>query len=168
MKFRWMVKSSLAHSAEGTAVRALAETLHSEIDYQGISETIAGGQPGSVGGRVTSHRVQAHVALAAEPLGFRSERRGIFRDMNLQLRPDLFHAGLEVLLEVERGGANTNNHDLKDFWKCHLCPTAQWLFLVLPERVHGGQPFHTTGRRFTQFFEPGNEVNVSGVALFGY
>lgn len=167
MDFEWMVKGAWERSDEAKVGLGVAQRLHEAIDYAAIESRVEAWRMGAPG-RETSREIQALVALAAEPLGFSSERRGIFREMNLELRPDLFNAELGILLEVERGGANTNNHDLKDFWKCHLCPSAAWLFLALPERVHGGRPFSTTRRRFAQFFQPGNEVNVHGVALFGY
>ena len=50
-------------------------------------------------------------------------------------RPDFYYAiasGRGILAEVERGGAVNNNHDLKDFWKAHVSPDAQHLFLVVP------------------------------------
>jgi len=168
MQFAWMVKRDLETDVVAKQIRELARALFQSIDFNGIESTLREAERTGLEGRKTSQRVQAHIEDAALPMGFRSERKGIFADMDLALRPDLFHADLRVLLEVERGGANTNNHDLKDFWKCHLCPTADWLFLVLPERIHGGLPFATTTRRFSPFFDPGNEVNVHGVALFGY
>ena len=55
--------------------------------------------------------------------------------LTTQVRPDfIFHleSGRGILAEVERGGTTTNNHDLKDFWKTHIAPDAQHLFLVVP------------------------------------
>ena len=54
-----------------------------------------------------------------------------------KLRPD-YYRPLEtsgILLEVERGKTTTNNMDLLDFWKCHLCRHADYLFLMVPQAL---------------------------------
>ena len=40
-----------------------------------------------------------------------------------------------ILLEVERGKTTINNMDFLDFWKCHLCEHAHYLFLLVPQEL---------------------------------
>lgn len=93
-------------------------------------------------------------------------------------RPDFFYRlgpGRGVLAEVERGGATTNNHDLKDLWKAHVAEDAQHLFLVVPNanwneagdaREH---PFPRVVGRVGAFFGvPRREVDIASAHIFGY
>lgn len=78
-----------------------------------------------------------------------------------------------ILLEVERGKAITNNMDLLDLWKCHICDNARFLFLIVPverpsENKRKIRAFHDAGRRLAPFFLRQNYVNVDAVFLFGY
>jgi len=147
---------------------ALLQELNSDATIQGI---MLANQPG-----ISSARVQAAFKGAAEALGFRSEARGLFSESISGLRPDYFRAldGTGILLEVERGKTTTNNMDLLDFWKCHICPHAHYLFLLVPQSLRhnpGMTPkreYETVGRRLAQFFEPGRYTNVRGLCLFGY
>jgi hypothetical protein len=92
------------------------------------------------------------------------------------LRPDYFLpiGDSGVILEVERGKTTTNNMDLLDFWKCHICRVASYLFLLVPqslqhnERMTPKKEFRTVQRRLSQFFEPGHYTNVRALCLFGY
>jgi len=106
-------------------------------------------------------------------LGFQTEMRGLFRDF--QLRPDFFCAvdDTGILLEVERGKTTDNNMDMLDMWKCHICPLARFLFLVVPQIKQGKsgrrqRPFDRVSKRLSAFFEPDNYVHVDAVFLFGY
>jgi hypothetical protein len=96
-------------------------------------------------------------------------------------RPDaqiwLDEAGTRrVLVEVERGGTVTNNHDLKDLWKAHLSPLTQHLFLVVPNSIEdergnprSDQAFLRCSARLQSFFiNRRTEVDVWSVHLFGY
>jgi hypothetical protein len=126
-----------------------------------------------------SHEVQAVVTEAASPMGFESERTGLFAGYTTAaLRPDLYLPLNEarrggILLEVERGKTLPNNMDLLDLWKCHICREAQYLFLVVPLERHSLQgrmqkTFPRVVERLRTFFVPGNEVNVEAVVVFGY
>lgn len=124
--------------------------------------------------------VQKIVArLLREDLGFDEETR--FADeigLTTQVRPDfIFHLepGRGILAEVERGGTTTNNHDLKDFWKTHIAPDAQHLFLVVPHANWSAigrareRPFVRVSQRLGAFFgEERREVDVVSVHVFGY
>jgi hypothetical protein len=117
--------------------------------------------------------------LLRENLGFDEETR--FADeigLTTQVRPDfIFHLdeGRGILAEVERGGTTTNNHDLKDFWKTHIAPDAQHLFLVVPHANWSAvgkareRPFIRVSQRLAAFFgEERREVDVLSAHVFGY
>ena len=126
-----------------------------------------------------STSVQALVASALEPRGFRSEVPvrgagayigGATVDLVLDLARDR-----GIFVEVERGGTITNNHDLKDFWKTHIAPNAHHLFLVVPmanwskSGAVRERPFRRMPARFGAFFQgDSREVDVLTLHVFGY
>jgi hypothetical protein len=93
-------------------------------------------------------------------------------------RPDFFlrlSPGRGILAEVERGGAVTNNHDLKDIWKAHIAPDAQHLFLIVPNSNFSAdgspreKPFARVQSRAASFFgDPRREVDIVSLHVFGY
>jgi hypothetical protein len=111
---------------------------------------------------------------AASALGFTSQRTDLFAEYPVRLRPDWFRRvpPTGVLLEVERGKTLTNNMDLLDLWKCHICREADHLFLVVPlkvQRTNGVENVYPrVVSRMKTFLLPGNEVNVRSIAVFGY
>lgn len=127
-----------------------------------------------------SSAVQRIVAeLLRDALGFGEEVVLTPQDgLVTRARPDFFYRlapGRGVLAEVERGGTTTNNHDLKDFWKAHVSPDAQHLFLVVPMAnwAAGGaareRPFVRVARRLAAFFgDERREVDVLSAHVFGY
>jgi hypothetical protein len=92
------------------------------------------------------------------------------------LRPDYFKpvGKTGIILEVERGKTTINNMDLLDFWRCHICEHAAYLFLMVPTELRQNatmsprREFVTVGKRLESFFVPGNYTNVRGVVLMGY
>jgi hypothetical protein len=124
----------------------------------------------------TSQQIQTILNDKLLGLGFQSEKRGLFHEYPVaSLRPDFYRpvGNSGILLEIERGKTLTNNMDLLDLWKCHLCAHADFLFLVVPkERAsENGQiirAFDGASRRLSTFFEPKNYINVEAVYLFGY
>ena len=82
--------------------------------------------------------------------------------------------GSGILLEVERGKTTTNNMDLLDFWKCHLCKQADYLFLMVPQALKHNdamtpkKEYASVVKRLKTFFAPGNATNVRAVHIFGY
>ena len=124
----------------------------------------------------TSQQIQAIIQKEIERLGFQSEKKGLFADYKVTaLRPDFYlplgKSG--VILEVERGKTITNNMDLLDIWKCHVCNHADFLYLIVPKerRSENGaviKAFDNVVRRLSTFFEPKNYVNVEAVFIFGY
>lgn len=124
----------------------------------------------------SSHSIQEIILKDATALGFQSEKKGLFASYGVaQLRPDYFMpiSDSGILLEVERGKAITNNMDLLDLWKCHICAHASFLFLVVPierpsENKRKVKAFQDACRRLAPFFQPQNYVNVDAVFLYGY
>ncbi len=64
--------------------------------------------------------------------------------------------------------------DLLDFWKCHICEHAAYLFLMVPQELRQNptmrprREFAAVARRLESFFRPGNFTNVRGLVLIGY
>lgn len=124
----------------------------------------------------TSTEIQAIVCPAAEKLGFASEKKKLFKQYSVPaLRPDFYMqvGPTGILLEVERGKTISNNMDLLDLWKCHICECADFLFLLIPNKRHaengnGTRPYAQVKKRLSTFFESQNYVNVEAVFLFGY
>ena len=124
----------------------------------------------------SSVEVQGVCLPGVQALGFTPERTGLFGSYAVSaLRPDYYLKIRDtgILLEVERGKTTTNNMDLLDLWKCHICEHAEYLFLMVPHArpsESGGvmRHFKQVQRRLSTFFAPRNYVNVEAVFLFGY
>jgi hypothetical protein len=125
----------------------------------------------------TSHAVQKSILGQVEPLGFISEKKGLFAAYKVSgIRPDYFKslAGGGILFEVERGKTIANNMDLLDVWKTHLCSEAKHLFLMVPnirvtEKGGSQKVFNTVENRIETFFLDENKpIDVNSVHLFGY
>ena len=111
----------------------------------------------------------------AQTLRFESEKKGLFAGYETSaLRPDMYRliAGSGISLEVERGKTLKSNMDLLDFWKCHICLHAHYLFLCVPQLVQRSyekeRPFPQVVKGLGAFFEPGNFTNVRAAFVFGY
>lgn len=102
--------------------------------------------------------------------------KGLFSSCGVSaLRPDYYCPidNTGIILEVERGKTIANNMDLLDIWKCHICPHAHFLFLVVPQLRPQSNGKHThqfrhVVKRLTPFFEEQNYINVDAVFIFGY
>ena len=124
----------------------------------------------------SSAEVQRTILPGAQRLGFIPEKKGLFQAYAVpSLRPDYYLRVRDtgILLEVERGKTTTNNMDLLDLWKCHICEHAEYLFLVVPQvrqtkKGSNTLPFKQVQNRLGTFFKPNNYVNVEAVFLFGY
>lgn len=126
-----------------------------------------------------SSKVQDVLLTKALELGFVNESKGLFLDYkNNRLRPDYFLKlpnNTGILMEVERGKTNQNNMDFLDFWKCHICKHAHYLFLIVPFELRqnsgqkiSGRPFETVIKHFEPLFVQENYTNVRGVFVIGY
>ena len=112
-------------------------------------------------------------------LGFIDESKGLFSDYkNSRLRPDYYKkigGDSGILIEVERGKTNQNNMDFLDFWKCHICKYAHYLFLLVPKELRQnqsgkivGRPYQTVVSHMETLFYPENYTSVRGVVVIGY
>jgi hypothetical protein len=127
--------------------------------------------------RSSSALVQASFRGFATQLGFVDESRGLFVNYPTSaLRPDYFLTlgSTGILLEVERGKTTINNMDLLDFWKCHLCEQANYLFLMVPKELRQNETmsprreYAFVVKRLGSFFVKRNYTNVRGLFIFGY
>ena len=125
----------------------------------------------------SSHTVQKSILNEVGPLGFVSEKKGLFAAYKVSgIRPDYFKslAGGGILFEVERGKTIANNMDLLDVWKTHLCSEAKHLFLMVPnirvtEKGGAQKIFNTVENRIETFFLDENKpIDVNSVHIFGY
>lgn len=174
MEWRWWVQSPYEGTAEWAEVYALAEQLVVHLDRPEVAAAIdAANMPGN-----SSAMVQRAFLDYTARLDFVDERKGLFVTYESALRPDYFCRLGEtgVILEVERGKTTINNMDLLDFWKCHICEHAHYLFLMVPLRLvqntkEGAtvrREYETVKRRLGWFFRPENYTNVRGLVLIGY
>jgi hypothetical protein len=154
-------------------VRRIAHALLGHLRSSDAEAKIAlANQPG-----VASQRVQDVFLEFARELGFQDERENLFAGYESAVRPDYFLplGDSGILLEVERGKTTINNMDFLDFWKCHLCEHAHYLFLLVPKELRQNtttktprREFVAVTRRLEHFFRPRNYTNVRGLFIFGY
>ena len=167
------VQEPFAESSEYSEVQAIASKLLQHLNEPDvIAQITEGNVPGA-----SSALVQNTFLDQARSLGFRDESKGLFAGyVNKGLRPDYFLQTREsgIILEVERGKTTINNMDFLDFWKCHLCEHANYLFLMVPTSlVQNGKmkprnEFQTVTNHLAPFFEDRNYTNVRGLTIFGY
>lgn len=159
-------------SDEHRAVQAISDQL---LEHLNTAEALELMQLANLPG-VSSADVQETFLPFAAELGFTSEAKGLFLEYGNKLRPDYFLpvASNGILLEVERGKTTTNNMDLLDFWKCHLCRHADYLFLMVPQALKHNdamtpkKEYNSVIKRLDTFFVEGNQTNVRAVHIFGY
>lgn len=173
MKYNKFSKGTGNLPEESEQVSSIAEQLREYMATDLVRSRI--GEVHKLNGN--SHEIQSLLEEKLLELGFKSEKRDLFKGCKVpSLRPDFYREVGEsgILVEIERGKTIANNMDLLDFWKCHLCAEADFLFLVVPcERMsRNGQvtrAFDRASKRMATFFEPTtNYVNVEAVYLFGY
>jgi len=173
IKLTEFVQEPLADSAEYLEVRSIAYTLLQRLNEEATLKLIsAANKPGQ-----SSGRIQAAFLDHARSLGFVDESKGLFVSYETSaLRPDYFRTldNTGILLEVERGKTTINNMDLLDFWKCHLCEHAHYLFLMVPIELRQNpsmsprREYTTVVKRLSSFFMPRNYTNVRGLFVYGY
>lgn len=168
-----LVQDTYLSSLEYQLVKGIAEQLLSHLNSPEILQEIERvNQPGA-----SSSLVQNTFLREAHSIGFKDESKGLFADyINKGLRPD-YYMKVEksgIILEVERGKTTINNMDFLDFWKCHLCKSANYLFLLVPKtlvqntKMNPRNEFATVVNHLSPFFEPDNYTNVRGLSIFGY
>lgn len=167
------VRADYEKSPEYATVSEVAEGLLEHLRQPEAQQLITESNlPGH-----SSALVQAAVLTGATKFGFVSEAKGLFSAYATSaLRPDYFlRVGTTgILLEIERGKTTINNMDLLDFWKCHLCEHASYLFLMVPRQLRQNptmaprKEYAFVVKRLASFFEPSNYTNVHGLFVFGY
>ncbi len=155
---------------------SIAQNVAKEIYYYMGSESISKEIYNTHKVNAKSHQIQNIILPKCEELGMSSEKKGLFSTYaTAQLRPDYYlkinNTGL--IMEVERGKTTTNNMDLLDVWKCHICKEAEYLLLVVPiirQTNSGGKTkiFEHVVKRIGSFFHEHNYVNVKGCFIIGY
>ena len=165
-------KTDQRSAAAFAATEGVAKNLLSYLNELEVLERIA--LVHKLG--ASSVEVQKAVLPGVEALGFTAEKKGLFQKYAVPaLRPD-YYLKIEdtgILLEVERGKTTTNNMDLLDFWKCHICDHADYLFLLVPQARQSKngsvmRHFKQVQNRLSTFFVSKNYANVEAVFLFGY
>ncbi|WP_229053454.1 hypothetical protein [Aeromicrobium sp. Leaf350] len=160
-------------TAEYTQVSRVSDALLAHLNEDDARALLAAANlPG-----ISSAMVQNSFAKFTDGLGFVSEAKGLFSTYeNKALRPD-FYLDLGsngILMEVERGKTTTNNMDLLDVWKTHLCLHADYLFLMVPQALKHNdtmspkKEYASVVKRLSSFFVPGNFINVRALHIFGY
>jgi hypothetical protein len=159
------VRDDPRHAADLVRVRHVASRLRAYLETPELAACL--------GSKITkSQDVQSALLPCAKELGFKDEHKGLFGDCTTPgLRPDYYLPVNDtgILLEVEWGKTVKNNMDLLDFWKCHLCEKAHYLFLCVPkDHAHTPKAYEYVRKRLSEFFKPGKTTNVRGLFLFGY
>jgi hypothetical protein len=168
------VQNEFSETDEWKQVSLVADKLIEYLNQPDISSKIMEvNQP-----RASSGMVQNILLKKATELGFKDESEGLFAGYtNKRLRPDYFKqltGNTGILIEVERGKTNHNNMDFLDFWKCHICQHAHYLFLFVPDKLKQNEngrvtrPYLTVVSHIESFFVPDNYTNVRGVTIIGY
>ena len=159
--------------SERGVVRAIATQLRFHLETPAVQAQFEFlNLPGA-----SSQVIQSVFRDFALGLGFADESEGLFQSYETSaLRPDYFVRldDTGILLEVERGKTTINNMDLLDFWKCHLCEHAHYLFLLVPRALRQNptmsprNEFASVVKRLGAFFRPRNYTNVRGLFVYGY
>ena len=168
-----LVQEIYRDTPEYAAVKSVGETLLAHLNEpEVLGEIERVNIPGA-----SSSLVQNTFLTQAKDLGFRDESKGLFSGYaNSGLRPDYYMkiGATGIILEVERGKTTINNMDFLDFWKCHICKQANYLFLLVPmtlkqnNKMKPRNEFATVVKHLSPFFEPGNYTNVRGLSIYGY
>lgn len=167
------VQDGYRDSQEFIQVDEIARSLLDHLNtHEARARVIEANMPGQ-----SSAFVQAAFADFAREQGFVDESKGLFSAYeNRAVRPDYFRrlGNTGILLEVERGKTTINNMDFLDFWKCHLCEHANYLFLMVPQELRQNstmrpkREYNAVVKRMSSFFVPRNYTNVRGLHIFGY
>lgn len=172
IEFQVLKKNNLNPEGTYAKVYEVAKELRTFISKTDIQEEIR--KRHKV--HATSVEIQEIIRKKLTEMGFQSEKKGLFKEYSTSgLTPDYYLPidDTGIILEVERGGTTTNNRDLLDIWKCHICKHARYLFLIVPQerptsKGKRTKQFMPVSNRLKTFFEPNNYVNVDAVFLFGY
>ena len=167
------VQTDFESTREYSEVSSISDQLLDHLNMPEARDLLkAANLPG-----LSSGMVQATFARFSDDLGFVREAKGLFAAYeNKALRPDFYLdlGGTGILMEVERGKTTTNNMDLLDLWKCHLCEHAHYLFLMVPQALMHNptmkpkKEYASVVKRLGSFFMTRNYTNVRALHVFGY
>ena len=162
-----------SESSEFLEVNRIGEELFNYLQQEEIEQAFdRANSPGN-----SSAKVQEVFLKKALELGFQSEKKNLFSNIpTSNLRPDYFRkiGDTGIIIEVERGKTIMNNMDILDMWKCHLCFSANHLFLFVPNQLKHNYNsasydcFKKVSNRLSPFFKKPNFINVNSLWLFGY
>ena len=171
---KFFVLKQYSDTSEWAEVKRIAEDLIGYLNQPKILKLLDDANQPSVSSGV----VQKIFLEKATELGFKDESIGLFGEYaNRKLRPDYFLRlqTTGILMEVERGKTNDNNMDFLDFWKCHICKHADYLYLCVPKVLKQNASVKTVKRPFQKvvlnmepFFMTENSTNVKGMVIIGY
>ncbi|KAB1232334.1 hypothetical protein [Chryseobacterium viscerum] len=164
-----LIKNGISNRKDIKQAKEIAEILEKYLKTEEIKSKI------DLAHKIyaSSREIQEIFIDKTKELGFSSERKALFKDYNL--RPDYFidlKNNKGIIIEVERGKTLANNMDLLDVWKCHICPVANILFLIVPNIRQTNSKteniYPRVLKRISSFFLEENYVNVDAIFLFGY
>ena len=118
-----------------------------------------------------SQVIQKIIEEIAIPLGFKDEKQGLFKKYKDSGLPDFYKkiGKNGILMEVERGKTTTNNMDILDIYKCHICEETNHLFLFVPIEVsHTKNIYKSVCKKVENFFYEENYLNINRAIVFGY
>jgi len=119
-----------------------------------------------------SQVIQKIIEEIAIPLGFKDVKQGLFKKYkDSGLRPDFYKKIRKngILMELERGKTTTNNMDLLDIYKCHICEEANHLFLFVPIEVsHPKNIYKSVYKKVENFFYEENYLKIDSAIVLGY
>jgi hypothetical protein len=145
-----------------------AKDIESYLDNKAVNDRIKKANTKGTSSQI----IQEIIEEIAKPLGFTDEKQGLFKKYsNSGLRPDFYKklGKTGILMEVERGKTTTNNMDLLDIYKCHICEEASHLFLFVPIEVsHTKNIYKNVCKKVSNFFIKKNYLNIDSIIVYGY
>ena len=168
-----LLKEEIANTKEFLMVYKIAKDLETYLNSELIQNSLFDTHKF----QAKSGNIQALFPEKTNELGFQSEKKGLFKDYPTSaLRPDYFKPlsnKTGIIMEVERGKTVLNNMDLLDVWKCHICESANYLFLIVPQMRHDGAgklwpTYPNVVKRLQSFFVKNNYINIDAIFIFGY
>ncbi len=156
------------NKSELKEVLKISNSIEKYLNQKEVNQRI---QKSNVKG-TDSQVIQKIIEEIAVPLGFKDEKKGLFKKYKESgLRPDFYKkiGKRGILMEVERGKTTTNNMDLLDIYKCHICEEANHLFLFVPIEVsHTKNIYKSVCKKVENFFYEENYLNIDSAIVFGY
>ena len=173
IKYEILIKDNIQNDNDFLEVKKIADELYAYINRPDISQKIKNKHIINA----KSREIQEIFLEKMNELGFSSEKKGLFKKYRTNaLRPDYYKKigqNKGIIMEVERGKTISNNMDMLDIWKCHICEEANYLFLIVPQirQTKKGTNdiiYNKVINRLNSFFEKNNYINIDAIVVFGY